>query len=234
MAETRFALVTGANRGIGLEIVRHLSRLGIVAVIGSRDLEKGRIAAESLKSEGIDVPVVQLDVCDAASVARGVAETNALFGHIDILINNAGIYLDRRAQIIELAPETVIQTFDANTIGALRMIQAIAPGMQERNFGRIVNVSSMMAQLKDMGGGSLAYRMSKVALNALTRVAAVEITAANVKINAASPGWVKTEMGGEAAPSTVAEGADTPVWLATLPDDGPTGGFFENRKPLAW
>ena len=234
MAETRVALITGANRGIGLETARQLARLGVVAVIGSRDLAKGQAAAESLKSEGLDAPVVQLDVTDAASVARGVAEATSFFGRIDILVNNAGIFTDRHIPALEIAPDHVEEIFQANTIGPLRMIQAVVPGMKERGYGRIVNMSSMLAQLKDMGPLKPGYRMSKTALNALTRVVAAEVGPGNIKVNTMSPGWVKTDMGGMDAPRTVAEGADTAVWLATLPDDGPSGGFFESRKAIPW
>ncbi len=234
MAETRVALITGANRGIGFEIARQLARLGIIAVIGSRDLAKGQQAAEGFKSEGLDAPVVQLDVNDPSSIAKGVAEANSFFGRIDILVNNAGILTDKAKLVLEIDPEEVEALFRSNTIGPLRMIQAVAPGMKERGYGRIVNLSSKLAQLKDMAGGYPGYRISKTALNALTRVAAAEFGPGNIKVNAMSPGWVKTDMGGSDATRTVTEGADTAVWLATLPDDGPTGGFFDSRKAIAW
>lgn len=234
MAETRVALITGANRGIGFEIARQLARLGIIAVIGSRDLAKGHQAAEGFKSEGLDAPVVQLDVDDPSSIAKGVAEANSFFGRIDILVNNAGILTDKAKLVLEIDPAEVEALFRSNTIGPLRMIQAVAPGMKERSYGRIVNLSSKLAQLKDMAGGYPGYRISKTALNALTRVAAAEFGPGNIKVNAMSPGWVKTDMGGPDATRTVTEGADTAVWLATLPDDGPTGGFFDSRKAIAW
>ena len=234
MAETRVALITGANRGIGFEIARQLARLGIIAVIGSRDLAKGQQAAEGFKSEGLDAPVVQLDVDDPLSIAKGVAEANSFFGRIDILVNNAGILTDKAKLVLEIDPAEVEALFRSNTIGPLRMIQAVAPGMKERGYGRIVNLSSKLAQLKDMAGGYPGYRISKTALNALTRVAAAEFGPGNIKVNAMSPGWVKTDMGGSDATRTVTEGADTAVWLATLPDDGPTGGFFDSRKAIAW
>lgn len=234
MAETRVALITGANRGIGFEIARQLARLGIIAVIGSRDLAKGQQAAEGFKSEGLDAPVVQLDVDDPSSIAKGVAEANSFFGRIDILVNNAGILTDKAKLVLEIDPAEVEALFRSNTIGPLRMIQAVAPGMKERGYGRIVNLSSKLAQLKDMAGGYPGYRISKTALNALTRVAAAEFGPGNIKVNAMSPGWVKTDMGGSDATRTVTEGADTAVWLATLPDDGPTGGFFDSRKAIAW
>jgi NAD(P)-dependent dehydrogenase (short-subunit alcohol dehydrogenase family) len=138
------------------------------------------------------------------------------------------------ARLFDVSADVVSRQFVTNAIGPLLVMQAVIPGMRERGYGRIVNVSSMLAQLKDMGGGYPGYRMSKVALNALTRVVASEVGPANIKVNAMSPGWVATDMGGPDATRTVVEGADTAVWLATLPDDGPTGGFFDSRKQVAW
>ncbi|MDX2257633.1 MAG: SDR family oxidoreductase [Hyphomicrobiaceae bacterium] len=239
MAETRVALVTGANRGIGLEIARQLARLGIITVIGARDRAKGEAAAEAMRSEGLEPVVVTLDVAEAHSIATAVAETYDLLGRIDILVNNAGILLERSSQGTEgsaltVAADDVRHTFEVNTIGPLRLMQAIVPEMQAQGYGRVVNLSSGMGQLSDMGGGHTAYRLSKTALNALTRTAAADVGAGNVKINAMCPGWVKTDMGGPGATRTVAEGADTALWLATLGDDGPSGGFFRDRKPIAW
>jgi NAD(P)-dependent dehydrogenase (short-subunit alcohol dehydrogenase family) len=238
MAETRVALVTGANRGIGLEVARQLARLGIMAVVGSRSLEKGRAAIEPLASEGLITPVVALDVTDAASVQAAVAEVMGLFGRIDILVNNAGILIDGPGSPISavksIPPDVVRDTYETNAIGPLRLIQAVLPMMRDQAYGRIVNVSSGAGQLSDMGAEYPAYRMSKSALNALTRTAAAELGNGPIKINAVCPGWVRTDLGGQDAPRTVAEGAETPVWLATLDDSGPTGGFFRDKKPIPW
>jgi NAD(P)-dependent dehydrogenase (short-subunit alcohol dehydrogenase family) len=238
MAETRVALVTGANRGIGLEIVRQLGRLGVLAVIGSRSVEKGLEAAEKLRSEGLEVPVVALDVDNEQSPAEAMAEVQRLYGRCDVLVNNAAILIDGpgkfEASLFDLKSETLRQTFETNVLGAVRLIQAVAPLMRAQNYGRIVNISSGAGQLTDMGMGYPAYRMSKTALNALTRIAATELAHNNVKVNCCCPGWVRTDMGGSTATRSVEEGADTPVWLATLPQDGPTGGFFRDRKPIAW
>jgi NAD(P)-dependent dehydrogenase (short-subunit alcohol dehydrogenase family) len=238
MLERRVALVSGANRGIGLEVVRQLGKLGMIAVLGARDPDKGAIAAGRLASAGVEAPVVALDVTDAKSIASAVADVVERFGRIDVLVNNAGIALDGSrspvSSVLEVSAETVARTLDANTLGPLRLIQAIVPLMQARGYGRIVNVSSGLGQISAMGGSWPGYRMSKAALNALTRIVAAEVDSANIKVNAMSPGWVRTDMGGQGAPRSVAEGADTIVWLATLPDDGPSGLFFEDRKPIAW
>jgi NAD(P)-dependent dehydrogenase (short-subunit alcohol dehydrogenase family) len=238
MTVTRTALVSGANRGIGLEIVRQLARLGVLSVIGARDPKEGAEAAEKLKSEGLEAPVVMLDVNRETGAAEAVAEVQRLFGRCDVLVNNAAILIDGpggfKASLFDLTSDTVRRTMETNLLGPVRLIQAVAPLMREQSYGRIVNVSSGAGQLSDMGAGYPAYRMSKTALNALTRIAAAELAGANIKVNAACPGWVRTDMGGANADRSVEEGADTPVWLATLPDDGPTGGFFRDRKPIPW
>lgn len=238
MTVTRTALVSGANRGIGFEIARGLARLGVLAVIGARDPKDGLAAAEKLQSEGLDVPVVALDVDNADSAAAAVAEVKRLYGRLDILVNNAGILIDEpggfKASLFDLKADTLRQTMETNLLGPIRLIQAAAPLMREQEYGRIVNLSSGAGQLAEMGSGYPAYRMSKTALNALTRIAANELAGGNIKVNAMCPGWVRTEMGGSEATRTPEEGADTAVWLATLPDDGPTGGFYRDRKPIAW
>ncbi len=238
MAVTRTALVTGANRGIGFEIVRQLARLGVLAVIGARDPKDGVSAAEKLQSEGLDVPVVALDEDREDSAAAAVAEVKRLYGRLDVLVNNAAILIDApggfNASLFELTGETARRTFETNVLGPLRLIQAASPLMREQGYGRIVNLSSIAGQLAEMGKGYPAYRISKTALNALTRIAAAELNDGNIKVNAMCPGWVRTDMGGANAERSVEQGADTAVWLATLADDGPTGGFFRDRKPIAW
>jgi NAD(P)-dependent dehydrogenase (short-subunit alcohol dehydrogenase family) len=238
MTDKRVALVTGANRGMGLEIVRQLSRLGLIAVLAARDLEKGKVAAATLAAEEFDVPVVALDVTDADSIRAAVAEVRGLFGRIDVLVNNAAILkeglLPEDTSVLDVSGDLVNQTFLTNTVGPLRMIQATVPGMRARGYGRIVNLSSGAGQLAEMGGGFPAYRLSKSALNALTRITAAELGAHEIKINSVCPGWVRTDMGGPHATRTVEHGAETAVWLATLPEDGPTGGFFRDMKPIPW
>jgi len=238
MAEPRIALVTGANRGIGLEIVRQLARRGMTAVLAARSLAKGNAAAAGLRAEGIEVPVVALDVTDGDSVRAALAEILGRFARIDVLVNNAGIleegFNPEDASVFDAPIERVMRTFATNTVGPLRLIEAFVPGMRERGYGRVVNLSSGAGQLSDMGAGYPAYRMSKAALNALTRITAAELGPGNVKINAMCPGWVRTAMGGPNATRPVEKGAETAVWLATLPADGPSGGFFRDMKPIPW
>lgn len=238
MAETRIALVTGANRGIGFEIVRQLERLGVVSVLSARDPAKAQAAADKLLSEGIEVGVVPIDVDSDESCAAGIRQVEDLFGgRLDILVNNAGIMIDGPSTgttAMNVSIETIANTFNTNVLGALRLIQRAVPLMQKNSYGRIVNVSSGLGQLTEMGGQWPAYRLSKASMNVLTRTFAAEIGPGNIKINSMHPGWVKTDMGGANAERDVAQGAETAVWLATLPDDGPTGGFFQDKKPMAW
>ena len=238
MADTRIALVTGANRGIGLEIVRQLSRQGLTAVLASRDLAKGRAAAASLSYAAPEPPVVALYVTEPDSIRSAVAEVLDRYGRIDVLVNNAGIlkegFSPQDSSVFDVPVDLVVLTYLTNTVGPLRLIQAVAPGMRERGYGRIVNLSSGAGQLADMGSGFPAYRMSKAALNSVTRLSAAELGAGDIKINAMCPGWVKTAMGGPNATRPVEKGAETAVWLATLPADGPSGGFFRDMKPIPW
>jgi NAD(P)-dependent dehydrogenase (short-subunit alcohol dehydrogenase family) len=186
----------------------------------------------------LDVPAVAIDVTEGESVRAGVADVLGRFARIDVLINNAGIlkegFSPEDASVFEAPIDLVMLTFATNTVGPLRLIEAIVPGMRERGYGRVVNLSSGAGQLSDMGSGFPAYRMSKAALNALTRLTAAELGPGDVKINAMCPGWVRTDMGGPDATRTVEKGAETAVWLATLPADGPSGGFFRDRKPIPW
>lgn len=239
MTVTRVAFVSGANKGIGFAIARQLGRLGLLTVIGARDVAAGLAAAESLKSEGLEMPVVAYDADREESGAAAIAEVERLYGRCDVVVNNAAILIDGpggvRASLFDLTGDTMRRTFETNLLGPLRLIQAVAPLMRRHDYGRIVNMSSTAGQLAHMGSGYPAYRMSKTALNALTCMASAELGGAGtIKVNACCPGWVRTDMGGENADRSVEEGADTPVWLATLPEDGPTGGFFKDRKALAW
>lgn len=234
MDRARIAVVTGANRGIGLETVRQLAVSGWRVILTSRDEEKGYQAAADLRDHGLAVDALQLDVTDRTSCEAARAWLAQRFDHIDALVNNAGILIDSKAtSVLELPIDVLRQTLETNLFGVLNVTQALAPLLRASGSARVVNLSSNLGQLADMQAGTPAYRMSKTALNALTRILAAELAPA-IKVNAMCPGWVRTAMGGPNAERPVERGADTAVWLATLPDDGPTGGFFRDRQPIPW
>jgi NAD(P)-dependent dehydrogenase (short-subunit alcohol dehydrogenase family) len=229
------ALVSGGNRGIGYAICRGLARRGCLVILGARNAAEGRAAAQALQAEGLALEYRPLDVARDASVRSCVAAVLKRHGRIDILVNNAGVLLDPSgSRVLDSRLDTYRTTFEINFYGALRLTQAVAPGMRKAGYGRIVNMSSGLGQLSDMGTGTPAYRVSKTALNALTRMLAAELKDSGVLVNAMCPGWVKTRMGGPKAERTPEQAADTAVWLATLPATGPSGGFFRDRKRLAW
>ncbi len=231
MDNGRVALVSGGNRGIGLEVCRQLSEQGVTVVIGSRDEERGRAAAEGL--EGNVLPH-QLDVSDAGSVDRMGAFLEDRFGRLDVLVNNAAISNDDGQNGVDADLDRVKEALEANLFGAWRLCKMAIPLMRRNGYGRIVNVSTGLAALEDMGGGSPGYRVSKTALNALTRILASELRGSGILVNAVNPGWVQTDMGGSGATRSVEEGAEALVWAATLPNSGPTGGFFRDRQPVPW
>jgi NAD(P)-dependent dehydrogenase (short-subunit alcohol dehydrogenase family) len=235
MPEKRTALVTGANRGMGLEVAQQLTARGMTVLLGSRDSKDGEAARSSLPTTDRDhVKVCQIDVADAEVTTRAIKDLISQFGAIDVLVNNAGIYPDEDTPGLSIDSKVVRAAFETNAVGALRLSQMLVPGMIKRGWGRVVNVSSGYGQMKSMGSGVLAYRVSKAALNMMTIIIADEVRGKGVLVNAADPGWVRTRMGGSGAPRSIEQGADTVIWLATLPDDGPTGGFFHDRKPISW
>jgi len=237
----RVALVTGANRGIGFTVVRELAHRNLTVVIGARDEEKGARARRLLADHG-DVHDTLLDVSDAASIQTALGKVADTFGRLDVLVNNAGIQIDGETTALELAPTTLQNTLETNTFGPLLLSQACIPLMKANGYGRIVNVSSVLGSLNDIANpqsdyaqvATPAYRMSKALLNAVTALLAKELRGSNILVNSVCPGWVRTDMGGPRAPRSPEEAAETPVWLATLPDDGPTGGFFRDHQPIPW
>jgi NAD(P)-dependent dehydrogenase (short-subunit alcohol dehydrogenase family) len=234
MAEQRIALVTGGNRGIGLEICRQLASLGIRVILGSRDSALGAAAARDLSAGGPAVEMRELDVSEEDSIRECMRWIRREIGRLDILVNNAGIMVEEDDANPEHEMQIIRDTMQTNVYGSLFLSRLATPIMKSRRYGRIVNLSSGMGSLTEMGAGYIAYRMSKAALNVVTRVLAAETEGMGILINSVDPGWVKTGMGGRTASRSVEKGAETPVWLATLPDTGPSGGFFRDRKPVAW
>jgi NAD(P)-dependent dehydrogenase (short-subunit alcohol dehydrogenase family) len=234
-AAKRIALVSGGNRGIGYEICRQLAKHGLFVVLAARDAAKGKAAVKALHQEGFELEFHRLDVTSCRSIRACVAAVAERRGRIDVLVNNAGILADLRgSRFLDSKLETYRDTLEANLFGPLQLAQAVIPVMKAHRYGRIVNLSSGLGQLSEMGAGTPAYRISKTALNALTRILSAEFKDNNILVNAMCPGWTRTGMGGESAPRTPEQAADTALWLATLPDDGPSGGFFRDRKAIAW
>jgi NAD(P)-dependent dehydrogenase (short-subunit alcohol dehydrogenase family) len=230
----RVALVTGANRGIGFEICRQLAQRGIDVKLGARNVEKARDAADRLSSEGLSVAPLVLDVRSEASIKSVVEGIDREHGRLDILINNAGVFLDKDGTAETIDLDRVRQTMETNLHGPIMLCQAVVPMMKRQGYGRIVNLASELASLTDMEALYPAYRMSKTALNAYSKILAQELAGSGILVNSMCPGWVKTEMGGPDAIREIEDSVDTALWLATLPDDGPTGGFFKDREPLPW
>ncbi|NUR83267.1 MAG: SDR family oxidoreductase [Nonomuraea sp.] len=221
---TRTCLVTGANRGIGLEVARRLAAAGDTVLLTARDLAKAEKAAASI---GGDVVPLQLDVADRESVERLAVE------RLDVLVNNAAIHYDTWQSAVGADLEVVREAMETNVLGAWRVTQAVLPALRRSARGRVVNVSSEAGSLASMGSGTPAYAMSKAALNALTRMLAAELRADGILVNAVCPGWVATDMGGPGG-RPVSQGAASVLWAVNLPDGGPTGGFYRDGRALPW
>ncbi len=227
-------VVTGANRGIGRELVRQLAVRGDTPVLAARDGERGRRAAEEIAAQhSLDVDVVTLDVTDADSCAAAAAEVDARHGIVDVLVNNAAIHYDvwERATTADL--RVVQEAWDTNVLGAWRVTLAFLPLLKRSPAAQVVNVSSEAGSLTNMGGGTPAYSVSKTALNALTRLLSAELSEHRIRVNAVCPGWVATDMGG-AGGRPVDAGAASVLWAVDQPSGGPTGGFFRDGRPLPW
>ncbi len=241
MTDKKIALITGANKGIGKEIARQLGQLGITVIIGARDKKKGKEAEKELRSQGMEVLTVKLDVTKQSTIDAAALEIEKKFGKLDILVNNAGIGIDTgKPSTIDI--DILYRTYDTNVFGPFRMIKTFLPLLKKSEAGRIVNMSSGLGSLErnssqyweTSGPKLLAYNSSKSALNAVTLQFAYELRKTAIKVNSAAPGFVATDINQFRGTRTVEQGARAPVRLATLPEDGPTGGFFEEEGPVPW
>lgn len=237
----RVALVTGGNRGLGLELCRQLSRIGFIVLLTSRDVQKGMRTAKTLREEGANIFFHQLDVTSLKSINKLKKFILKKFKRLDVLINNAGIMLDHRSHnnskklsIYEIKINSLISTMQTNVFGPFMMCQSFIPIMKKNNYGRVVNVSSKAGQLSQVSIGVPIYRLSKVSLNGVTRIFSDETSNKNILINSVCPGWVKTSMGGPNALLEPNKAIKTIIWLATLANNGPTGCFFSEKKKIKW
>ncbi len=237
----KIAIVTGANKGLGFEICRQLLENGFRAILTARNETRGQMAVQQLAANHSDIEYFKMDVTSQPDVDALKDYVISEYQRCDVLVNNAGIFPDPRhdldnqwPSVLTAAVDSIRQGMETNTYGALRLCQAIIPLMQANQYGRIVNMSSGMGQLSDMNGCCPAYRISKTAINVVTRIFADELKGSDILINSMCPGWVKTDMGGEDATRDVAEGADTAVWLAMLDTGGPSGLFFRDREIIPW
>jgi len=231
--DKKIALVTGANRGIGFETCKQLSQLGLKVVLTARDLIKGELAAKALTGEGLDVTCYKLDVTDKKNIVDVYNEIETGFSRLDILVNNAAILYDSNQSTVNANLEIARQALNTNLFGPWLLCQTFIPLMKRNNYGRIVNVSSGSGSLHYMVGGTPAYGVSKVALNALTKKLASELEGTNILVNSVDPGWVATDMGGKGG-RPVDEGAKGIVWACLLPNNGPNGGFFYDGQIEPW
>ncbi|MCY8454362.1 SDR family oxidoreductase [Bacillus spizizenii] len=232
--DKQVVLVTGGNRGIGYELAKQLGVNGFKVILASRDPVLGPEAAQKLRASGLDVSFVLIDVEDQESIRQAVITVNEQYGRLDVLINNAGVYLDKNEKLLYMDPSILEKTMAINFFGAYHVMRSFIPLMEKQGYGRIINVSSeygAVSEMSDQGVG--AYKLSKLALNGLTRLAAAEIKG-DIKINAVDPGWVSTDMGGPSAPRTPKEAAESIFWLATIGPDGPNGEFFRDRERIDW
>jgi NAD(P)-dependent dehydrogenase (short-subunit alcohol dehydrogenase family) len=232
--DKQVALVTGGNRGIGYELVKQLALNGFKVILASRDPEMGNDAVQKLKELNLDVSCLEMDVANQESIHQAAVAINEKYGRLDVLINNAGVYLDENEKLLAMDPCILEKTMATNFFGVYHVIRSFIPLMEKQGFGRIINVSSEYGAMSEMSyQGVGAYKLSKFALNGLTRLVAAEIKE-DIKINAVDPGWVSSDMGGPSAPRTPKQAAESILWLATIGPEGPNGGFFRDGKRIEW
>ena len=235
MTTEQIALVTGANKGIGLEIVQQLAKAGFRVLLTARDRQRGEEASRKLQQDGLRVEFLQLDVTDETSIDRLAKELVSQIDHLDVLVNNAGILLDPpNASVLEVEPTVILQTLQTNTLGPLRLTQKLVPLLVKSDAGKVINVSSGGGQLADMSDWAPAYSLSKTALNAVTGMMAAALKDKHIAVNSICPGWVRTDMGGSNASRSVQQGADTVTWLATEAPADLTGKFLRDREIIPW
>ena len=230
----KVALVTGGNRGIGYELVKQLALKGFKVILASRDPEMGHQSIQKLKEPNLGVSFVMMDVDNQESIHQAAITVNKRYGRLDVLINNAGVYLDENKKLVAMDPSILEKTMATNFFGAYHVIHSFIPIMEKQSYGRIINVSSEYGALSEMScPGVGAYKLSKLALNGLTQLVAGEING-DIKINAVDPGWVSSNMGGPSAPRTPKQAAESILWLATIGPEGPNGGFFRDGIQIDW
>lgn len=240
MTDSKIVLITGANKGIGKEIARQLGAAGMTVLVGARDPERGEAAAAELREGGADARFIAVDVTDSGGLAAAAAQVEQDFGRLDVLVNNAGIALEGPAGGLTL--ELLRRTYETNVFGVYSVTEAFLPLLKKAEAGRIVNMSSELGSLTsnsdpDWGFAAvkpLAYNSSKAALNMMTVIWADQLKDTPIKINSANPGYVATDLNAHSGPRTVEQGATVAIHLATLPADGPTGGFFDENGVLPW
>lgn len=238
MNDKSVAVVTGGNRGMGLATCKNLAERGFQVLMGCRNLESGEQAARDLREKELSVEAVKLDITSLEDINALAIYLTDKHGRVDVLINNAGILIDGQlgeaASICDVSADTLKKSFEVNTVGPVMLINALLPLMRQSGSANIVNISSGMGQLSDMGGQYAGYRISKTALNAVTAIFAAELEGSGITINAVCPGWVRTDMGGSKAERTLEEGVDTTIWLATSGDNQQSGGFYRDRQLIDW
>ncbi|XGC80553.1 SDR family NAD(P)-dependent oxidoreductase [Bdellovibrio bacteriovorus] len=234
----KIAIVTGANRGLGLAASEALAQRGFKVLMAMRNPDKEQKTLNALKMKNLDVVPMKLDVSQEKSVNEFVDQVRKEYGFVDVLINNAGILIDKEdggnQSVFKTKASTIQKTFAVNTLGPFLLTQKIFPLMKQEGYGRIVNVSSGMAQLSHSQSASAAYRLSKTALNMVTNLFASEVEGSDICVNSVSPGWVRTDMGGPNADRTVEQGIKGIIWAATLPKGGPNGKFFRDQESIDW
>lgn len=231
MNDKKIALVTGGNRGIGFQICKDLGKVGFHVILAARNEVKGLQAVEELRKNGASIDFIKLDVSDIESVKRASLKFKERYSNLDVLINNAGISIDRD-DILQLKNEVFLETINTNAFGAFYVSQNFAQYLKEG--GKIINMSSDLGSLNKMGGYAAAYSISKAMLNAITIQFASVLSARSISVNSVSPGWVKSDMGGSSAPRSLEEGASTVLWLANLKDNVPTGKFYKDKHEIPW